>query len=765
MHRLRDMLGAGYASNTLPVALCYFAPLLFLFVLPLPQPFVAGTDPAWQALLPAMFLRHAVFGKDFAFTYGPWGFLQEARGFPAAYPWMLAGRLFLAAALSWGAAMVIVRSISGKYRPRLLALLLGVTASPFFLLYLVAALLMAQQPRSRSAIATVLAACALAAHAKFGLAVLFVSVLVLLAAWSIAEFGLIWTIPWALAWYAAFWLAAGQPLTALPAYWTSSLITAGTYSQAIYESAPESVAVMAALVIAAVALAAAFGWTRLRWWTLLWMAAYFFMAFKQVSVRQDRVHIWENGVRWMFPAALLAGICAIGTEPRSRLVLRRGDKPDRELPWVYVWTAATIACAVVLTFSAQLRGGIPKEMFQSLARLRLLPSGPAAWAREFENAKAELARQEPLKKVDGASELLGPEPSVLIASGNDWVVSPVPQTYATYTPRLAQLNAAYLEGPDAPPNVFLRIHSEIRVPSTEDSLALLTLLRYYEPAEFAGHYLLLRRAQDPAPLRRELLLERTVELGEKLDIPASPQDLLWIEIGMHPTLAGQLLQTLYRSPGASCEIDAGGIIETRDLIPDIASSGFLLSPWITDAVSFALLYGGPQTVSVLPDVRSIRLIATRMRRLAYGSRLPVRIYRVSTPVRPLPGPGPEIRELANSGEAPATIRSFPGRPAWDLQDGTPRLTVPAVSRGTVSMDRAAGVLLQFGTDERCRQPVEFTARLEGQPERTVMSEHVCGPAKKEIRWSQAYSGKLILETKCDADCATSAYWSGITTLK
>jgi hypothetical protein len=145
--------------------------------------------------------------------------------------------------------------------------------------------------------------------------------------------------------------------------------------------------------------------------------------------------------------------------------------------------------------------------------------------------------------------------------------------------------------------------------------------------------------------------------------------------------------------------------------------------------------------------------------------LPVRIYRVSTPVRPLPGPGPEIRELANSGEAPATIRSFPGRPAWDLQDGTPRLTVPAVSRGTVSMDRAAGVLLQFGTDERCRQPVEFTARLEGQPERTVMSEHVCGPAKKEIRWSQAYSGKLILETKCDADCATSAYWSGITTLK
>src|SRR5690348_5479000 len=123
----------------------------------------------------------------------------------------------------------------------------------------------------------------------------------------------------------------------------------------------------------------------------------------------------------------------------------------------------------------------------------------------------------------------------------------------------------------------------------------------------------------------------------------------------------------------------------------------LLSPWITDAVSFALLYGGPQTVSVLPDVRSIRLIATRMRRLAYGSRLPVRIYRVSTPVRPLPGPGPEIRELANSGEAPATIRSFPGRPAWDLQDGTPRLTVPAVSRGTVSMDRAAGVLLQFGT--------------------------------------------------------------------
>jgi len=759
------IIGRWSIPLTFWIALCYFAPLFILFVLPLPGALVGGVDEAWQAMLPALFLRHAAFGRDFVFTYGPWGFLQEARGYPAVYPWMVAGRLLLTVALSWGAALLIVRSVRSVVWAGLLAVVLGVTGSPFFILPLVATLMLAERTGNVASLAVVLAACALAAQAKFGVAILFAALLAVALAWGALQPRLLWTVPWAIACYLAFWLVARQSLGGLSAYWSNSFLIASSYSQAIWGSELEAVLMMAALGAASVVLAACCGWRRLRWWGVLWLTFYFFFAYKQVAVRQDRIHIWENGVRWMFPAALLVGIWILAAERRDGLSIRREGKPDLVLPWMSIWAVLCVAAGFSFLLSAQRSGGIPRNMIENVSRLRYLPAGPSRWENQFEDEKAELRKQEALMRVEGTVDLFPFEQAILMASGNDWRPRPIPQSYSTYSTVLAALNAQYFEGADAPEHVFFRIQSNVRVPSTEDSLAWLALLSRYEPVDFTGHYLHLRRAEQAVPLHRDLLLDRTIGFGETLEIPGLDNDLLWVEIGWRQTAVGRLLQFLYRSPGANAILDTSVGGQERDLIPDIVGSGFLLSPWVADTVSFAMLYGGPEVVATVPKVRSLLLLPNRIRKLAYGSRFPVRIYRLTPPVRPLQSPSAALRELAATEQVPAMVWSFPGLPEWQLEEGMARLNVRARSRGTVTLDHATGVHFRFGTGASCGEPVEFTARLEGSRDKVVMREHLCGQGEKEIRLPTAFSGKLILETNCGTRLGTEAYWSEVTPLR
>ena len=74
--------------------------LLLTYVLPAPALPSLEIEQGWQQLLSEAFLRHAQFGRDILFTYGPWGFLTEPLGNPRLYGWLLAARGFIALACS-----------------------------------------------------------------------------------------------------------------------------------------------------------------------------------------------------------------------------------------------------------------------------------------------------------------------------------------------------------------------------------------------------------------------------------------------------------------------------------------------------------------------------------------------------------------------------------------------------------------------------------------------------------------------------------------
>src|SRR3954468_1698119 len=155
------------AALDIGFALCWLA---IFCVLPPAAPMLAGIDPSWQSYLTEMFLRHAQFGRDLVFTYGPWGFLGEPRGNPEIYPWLVLGRSILALGMAVPLAYLGGEHIPSRLYRWLWLLALLILANPVvlapFLLFAVFSE-SADTPLRRLSLLILIPVCALAANVKF----------------------------------------------------------------------------------------------------------------------------------------------------------------------------------------------------------------------------------------------------------------------------------------------------------------------------------------------------------------------------------------------------------------------------------------------------------------------------------------------------------------------------------------------------------------------------------------------------------------------
>lgn len=151
--------------------------LLLTYVLPAPALPSPEIEQGWQQLLSEAFLRHAQFGRDILFTYGPWGFLTEPLGNPRLYGWLLAARGFIALACSFALSRLATALPSKALAFVVLTavLLLGSPAGLVLLLFVL--IYVRPEPAPAWLLLLLLCACSLAAHTKLSLGFLFFSLL------------------------------------------------------------------------------------------------------------------------------------------------------------------------------------------------------------------------------------------------------------------------------------------------------------------------------------------------------------------------------------------------------------------------------------------------------------------------------------------------------------------------------------------------------------------------------------------------------------
>lgn len=600
----------------------------------------SGLDASWSLGMNEVVARGMVLGREVLFTYGPFTSLLTHLYHPGTDALMLGGGVVLA--LAYWVALGL--ALPGRARPfgaLLLLVLLGmdlpmeVAFASYPLAAAFACARMLGEPRVGAQetagdlvrVAVLMGPMGLLAAGK-GTMALLCAPIVGLTAWAFLSAGSRRragvTLVAPLATLVAAWWAAGQPLTALPAFFLNLTEVVSGYSEAMSIPGPklEIVGYLLTATALMVALVRAPAPDRGPRGLLVGATALFlFVMFKTGFVRHDR-----HGLIACGSLVMAAGLVAPQVVGRARwavLVLAL-------LTWAPVeWTQRLPDLDAPHALATQRLVGPFRGLYRRATE--------AGWPRTEYRAQLDALRtSSPVPALSGSVDVYSYGQAPVIAAGLDWRPRPIFQSYVAYTPALQRRNRDHLLGPDAPDHVLLRVESiDGRLPTSDDAPSWPELLWRYLPVTEAGDALVLRRKDpQPPPMSRRLLAAGEYRLGETVTLPEGDGTMV-VDLELNPSLLGRLARVLFKVGAVhlALELRDGETREFR-LVPAMAHEGVLLSPLVETLGDLKPLLG----VGVVPAgrrVRSLRLDALRWwTRLAWSPRFGLKIFEIPAPASP-----------------------------------------------------------------------------------------------------------------------------------
>ena len=632
-------------ATILPAAiLCLYAVVLCVpWRLDMPS---NSLDGSWILLMNVAFARHLHFGPDIIFTYGPWSFLISRCYYPQTYHlftviWVCIE--IVVAASVWHIGMVHFRKKAAAFVWSLVFLTTLAPLIPimdhrdaFFIFLPVVYALLVLEPESnqswplRVSLAIVLA---LAGFMKFTFLVIGVVVVV----WGAVHTGLrsrkmSWDLPVFALGLCVFWLLAGQPLSLFGVFLVNAASVASGYTAAMsLEGRPRSLEVF-------LALAAGLAWMvvtlpKLRRSDKISLscvvACVGFEAFKEGFVREDQMHLAV--AFWTLIAIFLILIpLRWGESWRDKRVLVAAG--------LFVFLVGTVAARSGIPASALLSAvNVPGTAWGNLKIAAPLALGRDPYRAAFEDTVADIRGSQPFPHLPGTVDIYSRNLAGLILSGLTYTPRPIFQGYSAYTPHLAAMNRAFLEGPRAPDWILYNIETiDERFPPLDDGPSWTTILSRYRPFGSVGDFLILKRQIAPTSVSLEPLESRTGEIDQPIPIPAcSGNSAIWAQIDLHETLGFHVAEVLFKPAYFYLDVTtASGEKQTYRVVPAIAREGFALSPLMRSGRQFGELsegkWGADMTgqeitsITVRSTGRTVRIAGARHTFELKLSRLVVR---------------------------------------------------------------------------------------------------------------------------------------------
>ncbi|MEW6752033.1 MAG: hypothetical protein AB1505_13800 [Candidatus Latescibacterota bacterium] len=299
-----------------------------------------------------------------------------------------------------------------------------------------------------------------------------------------------------------------------------------------------------------------------------------------------------------------------------------------------------------------------------------------------------LREMRPLAPAHGAVDVYPVHQTLPLAHGMEHRPRPVFQSYVAYTGHLERLNLAFLQGRGAPQTVFLDLSGmDGRFPPLDDALSWPVLLTHYDITDVGGALLRLERTAEPRQHALVPVATQEVGLGEWLAVPSVAEGPLWATVDLRPSLSGRLWAALYKPPEALLELRLrDGSAPVYRLVPAVAREGFVLSPAITDRLSFPLLaatdgrtYLAPQEADLVRIVPGRGALGSR----AFQPRVRVGLSRLEFPRQDLSAV-PGYRQYQG-------MRALAGRVQVLQADETPQLRLLPREGMVLTMSGAAQI--------------------------------------------------------------------------
>lgn len=604
--------GGARWQRAVPGLLVWIALTVALLRLPPVPPVDAGLDASWSLCLAYLFQHGLQFGSDVVFTFGPLGFAM-AGTYGGAGLWL---HLLAGAVLSGMSAWVLLagsESIRLPYRiPALLAVVLLIAPNPDTFLLLEIALLAMLLLREESGGPVRIGACCCIlgffSMLKFTNCLLAFAAVGIAAAYHLLRRDWRRSVLLAAGFAVAFvgwWLICGQALTGIARYVATSLEISKGYEDAmfVYEKAPGWIGFATVLLLAgcgAFEAVAARGRVRsLAPILVFWITTY--LVWRHAFIRADRPHMFSLYLWALAPVVLHPAFF-----PERRWLLAR-----------IVLLACIALCAILgiqrtepRVFARCVPLLIEKLRSNSTA-LASLPAFKADLDSRYAAVAAKNAAPRLVRTIgSGTVDVLGFQQSVAILNGLNYTPRPDYQSYSTYTPKLEELNLAFMAGPRAPQWILQRYETiNHHYPTMDDGLALRALLDRYTYQFQDSGYILWRREADiaqrilPPPTREaDAAFNHEIPVG---DFPDNAS--VWLEVDYSYNLPGRLMALVEKPPSVTLVITASdqpGVKRKFRFPRLLAHGGVLLSPYLEaehDFLKYAVGQGGPKVATFKID--------------------------------------------------------------------------------------------------------------------------------------------------------------------
>lgn len=395
-----------------------------------------------------------------------------------------------------------------------------------------------------------------------------------------------------------FWITAGQPIQALPDFFSSlsPIISGYTEAMALRGKGVEIYWYLggSALILASVGVSQ----IRDRIGKLFLLAAFglfLFVNFKAGFVRHDG-HALISAGAILLAAAILPYLAP--TLPSMATIVVAF--------FICLYTSKNYIPPVAQYILPHVQQAYSRAYAGLAARL----DDRAHLPKLFEEARQALQKEGGLPVVDGTADIYPFDQAYLLATSNKWAPRPVLQSYSAYTPGLAERDAEYLLGPKAPDYIFFTTFSlDNRVPSMDDGPSWPILLSRYAVVARFNRFLLLHKRSDVSAESDMLLISKSsARLNETVDIPAVPGKFIYAKIELKNSLIGKLASTLLKPPNLDIVVTfRDGSSRALRLISGMAKAGFILSPFIDTPDEFSAAYAGPDVLAA-KQVKSIRIV-------------------------------------------------------------------------------------------------------------------------------------------------------------
>ena len=580
-------------SRVLGWSLVYLLLIAGTFTFPnVPAP---GLDPSWRMALGYFYENGMQFGRDVVFTYGPLGFIMGKTYFGLQFWSLIVGQLVLAII---SATVVLRQGLRLEGAKRLVFFLF---IFMFGMLYedalhmIVLAILgfellrLLDQPNRLHlvVIAVILAGYSQIKFTDYLLAGVIILINLSYGLWrkrgtEVALLGGVFV-----AVYLGIWIGCGQHLGNLPDYFRGSWQISQGYQSAMGIPTPTTALWKGIVVLAILAIYAILPLFLSRdkpraWANSLLLGAYIYLNWKHGFVRADGHMIG------FFYCALLPLIA-------YPVLLDDPDLFRFRHRWVFAVTIAFSLWALESALDSTVRlslSWMQDRIWRNVTQVVEWKETRQRYRDLLSVARAGADLSQTRKIVgDATIDVLGCEQSVAFFNKFNYRPRPVIQSYATFTPALAQLNGEFLASDRAPDFFLTRVETiDSRLLSMDDAQVLQLLPYRYEYLLSEKGFLLWKRlpaAFDATRYAPKFIRTETAEVNREFKIKDLKEKSLWVKINLELSLLGKIRSFLYKPAQVMLNVADGGGSNRDYLMPlPMGRNGFILSPIINDTVDY-----------------------------------------------------------------------------------------------------------------------------------------------------------------------------------